>query len=299
MMLHSTRVWQWALLSVVIGHSMFLVGDMGHGIAHRAIIRTPAIRYPIEILCWGILFIPATMWRITHNQFHHRHANARKDAFYSRRLTPSERTPLRTLYLALFQPNRRLVGNPLVLAAFQTYIILNIWITLRSGQTPPENEDGAFTYPISKREKARVVAEIGAIIGIQCALFWLAGDWHRYLFMSPVAVLIAGACSMSYIHTQHIAFPVTEENDPLYNTQSLTLPRWLDWLHGHHSHHVEHHLFPGVSPHYYPAIRKLMKQHYPEEYQCKSFFAAWRELWQRDIYSAEPAPPPLSPSSGP
>ena len=53
-----------------------------------------------------------------------------------------------------------------------------------------------------------------------------------------------------------IVHPLTEVNDPLANTLSVTAPRWLERLHLQFGYHVEHHLFPMVSGRHAPAIRR-------------------------------------------
>ena len=65
--------------------------------------------------------------------------------------------------------------------------------------------------------------------------FWMAvlvlvGAWN-FLFLYVVPVLIANAMVMSYIATNHFLNPLTDDNDPLANTLSVTSPRWLEALH--------------------------------------------------------------------
>ena len=95
--------------------------------------------------------------------------------------------------------------------------------------------------------------------------FWvgvlaLVGPW-RFLFVYGVPVLVANAMIMSYIATNHFLNPLTETNDPLANTLSVTGPRWLERLHLEFGYHVEHHVFPTVSGRHAPAVRDLAVAH--------------------------------------
>ena len=149
-MLSSEQPWVWALVSLVLGHSIFCLGNLAHMLTHRAILKSRSTRYPLEVFSWAMAFIPATIWRITHNQNHHRHTNARGDAFYSRRFTPSECSKVRSLYITLFFPNRQLVGNPLVLTAMLPFIAISTYVAFVSGEQRPESDN--LRYQVSSRE---------------------------------------------------------------------------------------------------------------------------------------------------
>ena len=58
-----------------------------------------------------------------------------------------------------------------------------------------------------------------------------------------------------------------EANDPLENSLSVTVPRWLDRFTLQFGLHVEHHLFPSVSGRHAPRIRELLRAHWPGRYR--------------------------------
>jgi fatty acid desaturase len=79
-----------------------------------------------------------------------------------------------------------------------------------------------------------------------------------------VPVLVANAIVMSYIATNHFLNPLTETNDPLANTLSVTAPRWLERLHLQFGYHVEHHLFPTVPTCKLPTLAERLDRVAPE-----------------------------------
>jgi fatty acid desaturase len=80
---------------------------------------------------------------------------------------------------------------------------------------------------------------------------------------------------MGYIFTNHALSPLTRVNDPLANSLSVTVPRWVDFLTMRFGFHVEHHLFPWMSSRHAPLVRKLILERWPERYQSMPL---WRAL---------------------
>jgi fatty acid desaturase len=275
----------WVTASFVIGHSVFCIGNFAHMLAHQAIVRRAWLRYPLEVVCFSMLAVPASVWRITHNHAHHKHTNAIWDALYQRRFTRDERTWYRSLYLALFFPNRLLPWNPVVLLGLLPGTLINTGLVLTAPDpcagSPPPGE-----YGVRSREKWSVAFELAFMVGLQLTLYAIMeGHLVRYLSAGLAPVLIGAGWAMVYISTQHMGLPVTAEHDPLRNSLSLRVPRWLDWLHHNVSHHVEHHLFPGMSARHYPEVRRLLLQHYPAHFRLTTFSGAWRELRASELYA--------------
>jgi len=86
---------------------------------------------------------------------------------------------------------------------------------------------------------------------------------------------------MSYIATNHFLNPLTETNDPLANTLSVTAPRWLERLHLQFGYHVEHHVFPTVSGRHAPAVRDALRRLYGDRYLTMPHARALRLLYTR------------------
>ena len=123
-----------AILSLIIAHSMACIAFLAHELSHNAIIRSRPFRYPLEVFLWALNLIPATVWKRVHNQSHHVHTNTLKDP--DRRFLKSEESLLTRWYSRLFYPQRSSMRwNPLVLS-----ISFLISFAIRSRpfiQTPP------------------------------------------------------------------------------------------------------------------------------------------------------------------
>jgi fatty acid desaturase len=72
---------------------------------------------------------------------------------------------------------------------------------------------------------------------------------------------------MTYILTNHSLSPLTDVNDPLLNSLSVTAPRFVEILHLNFGYHVEHHIFPSMSSRHAPALRRTLRLRYPHRYQ--------------------------------
>jgi fatty acid desaturase len=144
--------------------------------------------------------------------------------------------------------------------------------------------DGAsnFTpasFRVSPKERFVIGVELLAIVGLHAGLIvWLDGQPLKLLLGYFIPIWIGYAGAIGYIYTNHLLGPLTEINDPLANSLSLRLPKILDLLHLNFSYHTEHHIFPGLNSSYYPQVRHLLQQHYPERYQLLDGAEAWRLL---------------------
>jgi fatty acid desaturase len=86
---------------------------------------------------------------------------------------------------------------------------------------------------------------------------------------------------MSYIATNHFLNPLTEINDPLANSLSVTGPRWLERLHLEFGYHVEHHLYPTMSGRHAPAVRDVLVRLYGDRYLSLPHTRALHLLYTR------------------
>jgi fatty acid desaturase len=117
------------------------------------------------------------------------------------------------------------------------------------------------------------------IITFQYAIFHFVGDdFERFLFASPVAILITSSIAMSYIFTNHFLNPLSARSDPLATTTSIVVYRLFDRLHLNFSYHTEHHIFPGMNSDYYPKVSHLLKDYYGNRYNRIGFGDAWNRL---------------------
>jgi hypothetical protein len=74
--------------------------------------------------------------------------------------------------------------------------------------------------------------------------------------------------------------PHTEINDPLANSLSVTVPRWVDVLHFNFSYHTEHHLYPGMSAKWAPLVKAELKKQFPDQYHELPMWKAMLFIWK-------------------
>ena len=272
----------WFLCSLMIGHSLACLGFFAHELSHNAILRNRRIRYIFEIVCWGLILISPTVWRRVHNHTHHIYANTVADP--DRRFLTSEDCRITWWYSRIFHPNNESSRwNFIVYFDFVPYIFRNTVAAFYPNQTKPTLVTAKPTY--TQRERITVALELLAIIALQWAIFhFVGGDFKRFVFASPVAVLITSSIVMSYIFTNHLLNP--ESSDLLTNTTSIVVYRIFDRLHLNFSYHTEHHLFPGMNSDYYPKVSQLLTDRYGNRYNRVRFGDAWNQLWKIPVYAS-------------
>lgn len=287
--LRVTPPWAWPLFSVVIGHGIACVAFHAHDLSHGALVRSRRLRRFLELLLWGVNVTPPTMWRRLHNETHHHEANTVRDT--DRLFRASEETRLRRIYTLLLYPhNETLAGAPLVMIHFLTYIARHLLSAFLPGDKRLPVATGKPRY--ARGDRWRIGGELLVILALQAAIYFGCGGGWRYLWAGPVALLITSAVVMTYIWTNHLLNPLCEHADPLVGSTSVVVPRWMNWLHANFSYHTEHHVFPTMSPRYYPLVAELLQRHFPDRYNRLTLGEAWRRIWRHGKYIEEHAPAP-------
>jgi fatty acid desaturase len=247
--------WPVALLAAIVaGHSWGCLGFLAHEAMHHALTPNRTLEKMVGYAGFGLYGLSPTLWAAWHNQAHHAHTGkpiADPDGFghlgYWRKSAVVR-------VLESFAPGSRRLRS----AAF-----LFVWFSVHSFLVMVFHaEHNGYYDRIARRT---VYLESGAMVAFWIAVLTLVGPWS-FLFVYVVPLLVANAVIMSYIATNHFLNPLTERNDPLANTLSVTSPRWLERLHLQFGYHVEHHLFPTVSGRHAPAIRDVLGRLYGERY---------------------------------
>jgi fatty acid desaturase len=275
------------LLSLIIGNIFACIGFLTHELAHGVIIQERLPRYAMEYLFWGLLFIPATVWRRVHNQTHHAHAGTVKDP--DRAFMHSEEVPMTRWYTRIFYPNHRgLRWNPLVALHLIPYIARNVLSVFYPSHTKPSFVPVVPHY--SPRQRLAVVFEVFGIFIFQVGVFALVGGHlSSYLLASPLAFVMTSAVTMGYIFTNHFLHPIAETSDPVLGSTSVIVPPVFDRIHEHFSLHTEHHLFPTMNSDFYPLVARELQKNFPERYSRIGLFAAWKRLWQGEEFLTLPS----------
>jgi fatty acid desaturase len=278
----ANAIWQWALLSLFIGHSIACLGLYAHDLSHKTILPGGKLLRFAEIIVWTVVAVPATMWRRVHNATHHLETNTVDDP--DRWFLESERNPATVAYNKIFYPNLGGIrGNPLVWFHFPFYVLRNVWAALAGGPSKPVIVPAAPRY--SGVQKAYLVTEIGFITVYQIGLLaFMNYDWIRFLWASPAVYLVTSAAVLTYIISNHSLNPLCEHTDPVAGSTTVTVPGVVDGLHSHFSHHTEHHLFPGMDSSHFPKVAEILRQQFPERYNKMPLTEVWRRLWKSKAF---------------
>ena len=278
-------LWAAPLCALVIGHSIACLGFLAHDVSHHAVLRSRLATRMLELLLFGVNMIPPSVWRRVHNQTHHVETNTPDDP--DRAFRAEERTRTTEFYTQLFYPSSiKRWPKLFVFFHFIAYIARNVWASLLPGGLKPALVPFKPRYTL--RQQFVVVAEIAWLVALQAGIWQIVdGDWARYLWATPAALLVASSVVMAYVFTNLFLNPLCEHTDPLIGSTSVIVPRWVDWLHDNFSFHTEHHVFPGMNPRHFPAVSRLLGEYFPERYQRIPFREAWRRLWAQDEFIRE------------
>ncbi|MBU9713607.1 fatty acid desaturase family protein [Evansella tamaricis] len=252
-------------LSVILGFSFAGLGFLGHEILHGTVVRRPWLRDFLGALAFWPLSTGPQLWRKWHNMNHHvhtQHDEKDPDAWPTlEKLAKSKY--FRWVYLL-----------PFPIRATFSFVSLSVQFTLHSIKC-------LFLYIGEFKVKNKVKVIIQAILPwtTWIVLLFIIG-LEKWLFVYLIPLLIANFIVMAYISTNHRLNPITPVNDPLANSLTVTVPRWLDIIHFNFSYHTEHHLFPTMSSKYYPLVKKKVKEFWPERYHempmGKALYALWK-----------------------
>src|SRR5215468_2279731 len=227
--------------AVVAGHSWGCLGFLAHETMHHAVVRNRTLEKLVGYAGFGIYGLSPTLWIAWHNQAHHGHTGKPV-------ADPDGFGTLRfweksrvVRALETFAPGSR---------RLQSALFLFVWFSVHS-----------LLVLVFHSERNGYYGRIS----------------RRTVYAEPVA----NAMVMSYIATNHFLNPLTETNDPLANTLSVTAPRWLERLHLQFGYHVEHHLFPTVSGRHAPAVRDALRRLWGDRYLTMPHMRALRLLYAR------------------
>ena len=272
--------WPLAFLpfALVMGNSVIVLLFTSHDLLHGSSLRGRAWRRAVGLIGLALLWMPPTLWQAVHNREHHSSTNSLSDpdrsylesqpATWGKRIqhlvTPSD--TVRPLWLVVGLASAWGVHN------FRTITSVLLFNDGAPNFTPA-------SFRVSQKERLLIGLELLAIVGLHAGVIvWLDGQPLKLLLAYFIPIWIGYAGVIAYIYTNHLLCPLTEINDPLANSLSLRVPRILDLLHLNFSYHTEHHIFPGLNSSYYPQVRRLLQEHYPERYQLLDGSEAWRLL---------------------
>jgi fatty acid desaturase len=262
--------------ALIAGHSWGCLGFLAHETMHHAVVRSRAVEKVVAGVGFAPYCLSPTLWSAWHNQAHHGHTGKAV-------VDPDGYGTLG------FWRKSAVVRALETIAPGSGYarsgIFLFVWFSVHSLLVLTfHSRRNDYYARISRRA---VYMESGAMLALWVAVFALVGP-YAFVFVYVLPLLVANATIMSYIATNHFLNPLTETNDPLANTLSVTAPRWLERLHLQFGYHVEHHLFPMVSGRHAPAVRDALVRLYGDRYLSMPHARALRLLYTRPKLHATP-----------
>ncbi|HYQ31275.1 MAG TPA: fatty acid desaturase [Polyangiaceae bacterium] len=253
--------WAAPLLSLLIGMAFAGLTFLGHETLHGAIVRQPHLRYLVGWIGFLPFVVSPRLWTAWHNRVHHgntQRAGQDPDAYPTLREYRQSRAVRLATQLA---PGRgRLRGASTPLIGFSVQSIHMLCAARARGF-------------LSAKEQAYALGETLLGVALWLAVAVAAGG-VAFVFGFVLPLLVANAIVMGFILTNHSLSPLTEVNDPLLNSLTVTTPRLVEWLTLGFGYHVEHHLFPAMSARHAPELRALLRVRYPGKYQSMSLLCA-------------------------
>jgi fatty acid desaturase len=253
------------LVALVMGCSFAGLTFLGHELLHGAVVRGRTLR---RVLGW-VGFLPfcvsPRLWEAWHNRVHHGHANqagADPDAYPT--LSEYQQDRMVRAVTELAPGQSRLRGALSLLIGFSVQSAHMLFeARKRKWLSAPEHRWAVLETLLAFALWASVAVWVGPV---------------AFLFGYALPLLVGNAIVMSFILTNHSLSPQTEVNDPLFNSLSVTGPRWFEWLTLGFGFHVEHHLFPAMSARHAPLLREILRERWPDRYQSLSLPRALRAL---------------------
>ncbi|HZG16015.1 MAG TPA: acyl-CoA desaturase [Candidatus Bathyarchaeia archaeon] len=243
--------WANILISLAIGVCFSGMSCLGHEILHGTVVRKRWLRDWLGAIAFMPLNVGPYLWSKWHNQTHHIHTQVEEK--------DPDHWP--TYEQLLDRPVfRQMYRLPLIVRSVVHFCSLLILFTIFSTKM-----FFSFVGEFKKKKQPFVYMQFMIPWAIWIGLLVWMGP-VKWLFAYLVPLLITNFILMCYISTQHNLNPLGDVNDPLVNTLSVTVPKWVDILHFNFSYHTEHHIFPGISSKYYPLVKEQVKKMWPEIY---------------------------------
>jgi fatty acid desaturase len=242
-------------VSLLIGMSFAGLTFLGHETLHGAVVRGRRMRRLVGSIGFFPFMISPRLWIAWHNRVHHGHTNHAgldPDAY------PTVEEYQKHQLLRIMTDHLGPGGNRSngVLSLLIGFSIQSAHMLLRAQTHRLLSARQQYIALIESGLSAAAWVTLGVVIG-----------WPAFLFGFMLPLLVANAIVMGFILTNHSLSPLSDVNDPLFNSLSVTAPGWVEWLTLGFGFHVEHHLFPWMSSRHGPLVRALILARWPERYQ--------------------------------
>lgn len=262
--------WGWGLLlSAIIGHSYGCLMFLAHEILHGTVVKNRHVQNWLSGLCMLPYCIGPAHWKAWHNQAHHGHTTVSgtdPDSFGNVTMFMNNRVARFTL---TFAPGS---------GYWRSWLFLGFWFSFHALVT-------LFVHSVrydywAPARRRREIGLFFLMAGFWAGVLTLVGPRH-FLFLYLLPMVVANVLQMSYIATNHLLCDETGDvNDPLANSLSVSVPRWVGWLHLNFGNHIEHHIFPYMNPQNSTSVRAAIEHRYGARYRSLPILKAIQLLYR-------------------
>ena len=237
------------LLALLMGHSFAVLAFLAHEILHGTVVRQRWLQSLTAGICLLPHCLPPDVWRTWHNRFHHGYtgiAGKDPDSFGDPVLYRRSKF-LHTILT--FLPGSGYLRSGFYFLFYFTFHVLFV-LFLHS------KKYNYWTKQKRNRQLRLFALEVGFWVTIAVAVGPV-----NFFFIYLLPLMVANTIQMLYVTTNHWLCDGEDHDhhsDPLKNSLSVKLPRFIDWLHLNTSYHTEHHLGPTINPRHAPLVYQSM-----------------------------------------
>jgi fatty acid desaturase len=253
------------VLSLALGAVFACLTFVAHETLHGGITRNKLLQRVVGWIGFAPFMLSPRLWVAWHNSAHHANTQLEHDPdCYATLDRYQSRASTRFSVDAFSLGGRRWRGALSLILGFTVQSADQLFSAHRHGI-------------LTRREHVLAFAESALGVALWAVVAYLVG-FVAFVFVFVIPLLVANACVMAFILTNHSLSPRLPINDPLVGSLSVTTSRFIDWITLRFGLHVEHHMFPAMSSRHAHAVRSLIQTHWPERYQSMPLRSALRAL---------------------
>ncbi len=256
------------LCGIVLGVCTGNMAFIGHELLHGSIIKSQRLQDLIFLLGVAPFFLSPTYWRFSHNRLHHGHSQkliTDPDAFPSLRIFKISRF---MKFMFPFTPGS---GHK------RSAIYFFFWFSMHNltAQLWMRFRNRGF----DEMNHTRANWELGFQFCLGAVYLYLIGP-SNWVWAFIIPTMVQNYWLMSYIATNHNLSPLTNVNDPLMNSLSVTNHPVLEFLSLNFGYHVEHHIFPHMNGKHSKVVHRQLLKQFPENYKIMPKYKAMIALYK-------------------
>lgn len=255
------------LCSLPIGIAFSGLAFLGHETLHGAVIKNRVARTAVGTICFLPFLLSTQLWVRWHGAVHHGNT---QDGPEDPDAYPSLET-YRKSAVVRFMIDRFSLGGRRPTGVMS----LIIGFTIQSAKLLLSGRKSGILA--NRREQVLAFAGSAFAICVWATLATVIGG-HAFVFAYVIPLLVGNAMVMMHILTNHGLSPLTEINDPLANSLTVTVPRWFRFLTLGFGFHVEHHLYPAMSTRHAARVQDELRARWPERYRSLPLHDALLQL---------------------